>query len=177
MPTAVTGKPVGNDNRGIASKNHAMDTLISASKTRHDCVHLHVAEEPEFALVESTRLDLLSTSQERDEDGQETSASEADDRDTQEGVESGRRAKVDTGEGALDRSHEEEGVQGELELRRDPAEHSGSRETSVSGEADVSVRSDEIRSRGSRKKGWIPELTPRHIGKQRWSKQDRKTSR
>lgn len=73
-------------------------------------MNAHVAEESELALVEWSIADLLSTPEERDGDRDSTSTTKTDDRYSQKGVESGGRSKVDTGQGGLDGSIEEEGV-------------------------------------------------------------------
>lgn len=59
MPTAVTGKAVGNDSNGMASRNQAIETLkISFSaifRIRSSWLDLHVAGESKLALVEHSR--------------------------------------------------------------------------------------------------------------------------
>ena len=74
-------------------------------------MNVHIAEEANLAFVERRIGNFFSPTEERNGDRDGTGATETDDRDTQEGVESSGRAKVDAREGALHGRVEEEGVQ------------------------------------------------------------------
>lgn len=108
---------MGKDNRGMASKNQQMDTLHVRRDLGGSTVqHIHVTDVSNGSLVEFPRLDILSTSNERHQDGQETSTSETNDRHTQECVESSRGAEIDASKGALDDCVEVECVEREFKL-------------------------------------------------------------
>lgn len=96
---------------------------------------LHVAEEPELALEEWSITNLLSTLEERHGDGDGTSTSKTDDRDTQKGVERSGRSKVDTGQCHLDGSVEEECVQRHFQSFGNTAPELMTGDTSITGEA------------------------------------------
>jgi hypothetical protein len=100
----------------------------------------HVANVSNLALVKGSSLDLLPSSEERKGDRDTTSASKTDDGDTEEGVESSNRSKVDAGQGHLDGGVEEEGVQGHFETLGYFAPNGMSWNTTISREAeDVSI--------------------------------------
>jgi hypothetical protein len=140
MVSGVTGTAAGKQRRGIAMMNQRMVTLSSsAGITRPERFHSHVADVSNLALVKGTSLDLLPSSEEREGDRDTTSASKTDDGNTEESVESSDRSKVDTGQGHLDGGVEEEGVQGHFETLGHFAPNIVSGNTTVSGEATLSV--------------------------------------
>lgn len=116
MLTSVTGRIVGKDRIGMARMNHMMATLtvqLVSSSLGLDG-DLHIRSKPNLALIELGAHNLLPSAAERQENRHKARSAEAEYRDTEEGVESGGRSKVDAGEGALDDRLEDEAVQGHL---------------------------------------------------------------
>lgn len=126
--------------------------------------HSHVAEVSDFALVEGTSLDLLSTSEERECDRNTTSASKTDDGHTEERIEGGDRSKVDAGQSHLNGGVEVKGVQWHLEPLGHFAPDGVSGNTAISREAGCQYAAPIMETR----------LTPKHIWMQLESKQDHK---
>jgi hypothetical protein len=122
MVSAVTGRAVGKHKRGAARMNQMMVTLNHQPWLfKNRCLYSHVAEVTDLALVEWSILDLLSTSEEGKRDRDTAGTTETDDGDTEESIEGSGRSKVDTSQGHLDGSVEEEGVQWHFETLRDSA--------------------------------------------------------
>jgi hypothetical protein len=76
----------------------------------------HIADPSKFAHVVWASFDFFSSSAERDEDGDHIRGTQRDDGNTDKGVESGCRAKVDASENHLECSEEQPGVDRELLL-------------------------------------------------------------
>jgi hypothetical protein len=140
MVSGVTGTAAGKQSRGMAMMNQRIVTLsTSAGITRLGHSHSHVANISNLALVKGTSLDLLPSSEEGEGDGDTTSASKTDDGNTEESVESSDGSKVDAGQGHLNGGVEEEGVQGHFETLGYFAPNGVTWDTTVSGEATLSV--------------------------------------
>jgi hypothetical protein len=116
--------------------NQTIVTLaLSANRPHRYGFHSHIAKVSDLALVKRCVTDLLSTTEEGNGDRDTTGASETDDGDTEECVESGSRSEVDTGQGHLDSGVEEKGVQWHFETLRHTAPNGVSGNTTISGEA------------------------------------------
>jgi len=136
--SGVTGTAAGKQRRGIAMMNQSMVTLsLSAGITISKHLNSHVANVSNLAFIEGTSLDLLSSSEERQGDGNTTSTSKTDDGDTEESVESSDGSKVDTSQSHLDGGVEEEGVQWHFETLGYFAPDGVSGDTTISGEAEL----------------------------------------
>jgi hypothetical protein len=112
MVSGVTGTAAGKHKRGAARINQMIVTLESQypSNPSECSVNSHVAEVTNLAFVERSILDLLSTTEERDGNWDTAGTTKTDDGDTEEGVESSSRTKVNTSQCHLNSSVEEEGV-------------------------------------------------------------------
>lgn len=134
MVSRVTGMAVGNDKSGRAKIYHAIATLPSVAALVDGtlAVDSHIAESTELALEERSERNLFSPAEEADRDRDEVAAAEADDRHTDESVESGRATKVQACEDELDGDVEEERVEGHLVAVGHPAEDLRERDTAVS---------------------------------------------
>lgn len=146
MFSAVTGRASGNDSKGAAIVNQMIVTLaagqlFAAMPCRIVKLNVHVAEEPNLALVERRIANLLASAEERDCDRDGTGATETDDGHSEESVERGGGAKVDAGQGTLDGRVEEKGIERHLETLRHFAPELVAWDTTVARESDDQLAS------------------------------------